>query len=129
MYRKKLITLALLSPLWGVGGLSVGLHAQPNTWNTPLTQIMVDHNKTNYSDHQQANQNQVLLTASATQVQTEKNKCKKLMDTLDKKLNDIAIVLADVVTTAKIAEAMKDIYQYQSEAAVLAAQHPIGILL
>ena len=119
----KIFFCIIFSLLWRAG------EAQANYWNMPLTETMISHNQTNYSDNKTAAANQALLTTSEAGVQAQKNQCKKLMDSLDKRLNEAYIVIADIVTAAKIAQAMQDIYEYQSEAVGLATQHPVGIFL
>ncbi|AYD49036.1 hypothetical protein D6B99_16290 [Arachidicoccus soli] len=103
--------------------------AQVNYWNVPYTEALISHNKQNFSDNQQAGQKQLNLTSSELLVQTQKNKCKRLMDSLDKRLNSLYILAADVTLAVRVASIMNDLYAYQSDAFRIAFKYPYAAFM
>src|ERR1035438_7849117 len=90
-----LVTVALL-----LAGIRT--NAQPNIWDIPTTEALIAHNKTNFSDNKTVNQNQAVSTVTVGFLKSTKDKCKQLMDSLDRRLNSLYIILADATLAIKI---------------------------
>lgn len=103
--------------------------AQPNIWDIPATEAMISHNKTNFSDNKTAKENQLKSTATVGILKNTKDKCKQLMDSLDKRLNSLYIVLADATLAIQVSRIMRDIVDYQSESFQLVLKYPYASFL
>jgi hypothetical protein len=88
------------------------------------TTALVEQNKTNYSDHQKARDNQIASQASVSLWKQTKNTCKKIMDQIDKSLTEAYIVYADAATLYEVYTTMQDIYGSQSNSLALLAKYP-----
>ena len=104
-------------------------NAQPNLWDIPTTEALIAHNKTNFSDNKTVNQNQAASTVSVGFLKNTKDQCKQLMDSLDKRLNTLYIILADATLVIQIGNIMSDVYQYQSDAFQLVLKYPYAAFL
>src|ERR1035441_8546552 len=91
-------------------------NAQPNLWDIPTTEALIAHNKTNFSDNKTVNQNQAASTITVGFLKSTKDKCKQLMDSLDKRLNSLYIILADATLAIQVGNIMSDVYQYTADA-------------
>ena len=108
---------------------AVCTNGQPNMWDIPATEALIAHNKTNFSDNKKVNQNQVTSTVTVGVLKSTKDKCKQLMDSLDKRLNSLYIILADATLAIQVASVMSDIYQYQADAFQLVLKYPYAAFL
>lgn len=106
-----------------------GVKAQPNIWDVPATEAMISHNKTNFSDNKTAKENQLKSTVTVGVLKNTKDKCKRLMDSLDKRLSSLYIVLADATLAIRVSQIMKDIFEYQSESFQLVLKYPYASFL
>ena len=107
----------------------VRTNGQPNIWDIPATEALISHNKTNFSDNKTVNQNQAVSTVTVGVLKSTKDKCKQLMDSLDKRLNSLYIILADATLAIQVASIMSDIYQYQADAFELVLKYPYAAFL
>jgi hypothetical protein len=103
--------------------------AQPNIWDIPATEALISHNKTNFSDNKTVNENQAASTVTVGVLKSTKDKCKQLIDSLDKRLNSLYIILADAILAIQVSNIMSDIYQYQSDAFQLVLKYPYAAFL
>lgn len=103
--------------------------AQTNIWDIPATEALISHNKTNFSDNKTVNQNQAASTVTVSVLKRTKDKSKQLMDSLDKRLNSLYIILADATLAIQVANIMSDIYEYQSDAFQLVLKYPFAAFL
>src|ERR1035441_1921661 len=104
-------------------------NAQPNLWDIPTTEALIAHNKTNFSDNKTVNQNQAASTVTVGILKNTKDKCKQLMDSLDRRLNSLYIILADATLAIQIGNIMSDVYRYQSDAFQLVLKYPYAAFL
>lgn len=109
--------------------VNAAVFAQTNYWDIPYTEALISHNKQNFSDNRHATQKQLSLTSSELLVKTQKNKCKRLMDSLDKRLNSLYILAADATLAIRVASTMSDLFEYQSDAAKIAFKYPYAAFL
>lgn len=105
------------------------VEAQPNIWDIPATEALISHNKTNFSDNKTAKENQAKSTVTVGVLKNTKDKCKQLIDSLDKRLNSLYIILADATLAIQVGNIMSDIYQYQSDAFQLILKYPYAAFL
>lgn len=103
--------------------------AQPNIWDIPATEALISHNKTNFSDNKTAKENQLKSTVTVGVLKNAKDKCKQLMDSLDKRLNSLYIVLADATLAIQVSKILADIYEYQAESFQLILKYPYAAFL
>ena len=101
-------------------------NGQPNIWDIPATEALIAHNQTNFLDNKTVNQNQATSTVTVGVLKSTKDKCKQLMDSLDRRLNSLYIILADVTLAIQVASIMSDVFQYQAEAFQLALEYPFA---
>jgi len=103
--------------------------AQPNIWDIPATEALIAHNKTNFSDNKTVKNNQLKSTVTVGVLKNAKDKCKRLMDSLDKRLNSLYIILADATLSVQVSQIMKDIFEYQAESFQLVLKYPYASFL
>lgn len=98
-----------------------------NTWDVALTEILIAHNKDNYSDNQTAEKKQAVSQGTVNTWHKVTNKFKQLTDSINRRLTSAAIVLSDAEVALEIYTALDDIYRYQSESMQIAYQYPFTI--
>ena len=103
--------------------------AQPNIWDIPATEALIAHNKTNFSDNKTVKNNQLKSTVTVSVLKNTKDKCKRLIDSLDKRLNSLYIILADATLAIQVSQIMKDIFEYQAESFQLVLKYPYASFL
>lgn len=97
---------------------------QQNIWDVPATEEMISHNKKNYSDHQDARNNQVISQGTVSTLKSSTNKFKTLSDFIDKRLSSAFIVITDVATLYNIYNQLADMMEYEQRSLVIAKRHP-----
>jgi len=103
--------------------------AQPNIWDIPATEALIAHNKTNFDDNKTVKNNQLESTVTVGVLKNTKDKCKRLIDSLDKRLNSLYIILADATLAIQVSQIMKDIFEYQAESFQLVLKYPYASFL
>jgi hypothetical protein len=103
--------------------------AQPNIWDIPATEALIAHNKTNFADNKTVKNNQLESTVTVGVLKSTKDKCKRLIDSLDKRLNSLYIILADATLAIQVSNIMRDILEYQSESFQLVLKYPYASFL
>ena len=103
--------------------------AQPNIWDIPTTEALIAHNKTNFADNKTVKNNQLKSTVTVGVLKNTKDKCKRLIDSLDKRLNSLYIIMADAVLTIQVSNIMRDILEYQVESFQLVLKYPYASFL
>ena len=103
--------------------------AQPNIWDIPATEALIAHNKTNFADNKTVKNNQLESTVTVGVLKNTKDKCKRLIDSLDKRLNSLYIILADATLSIQVSNIMRDILEYQSESFQLVLKYPYASFL
>jgi hypothetical protein len=103
--------------------------AQPNIWDIPATEALIAHNKTNFDDNKTVKNNQLKSTVTVGVLKNTKDKCKRLIDSLDKRLNSLYIILADATLAIQVSNIMRDIFEYQSESFQLVLKYPYASFL
>ena len=103
--------------------------AQPNIWDIPATEALIAHNKTNFADNKTVKNNQLKSTVTVGVLKNTKDKCKRLIDSLDKRLNSLYIIMADAVLTIQVSSIMRDILEYQGESFQLVLKYPYASFL
>src|SRR5665213_2766850 len=103
--------------------------AQPNIWDIPATEALIAHNKTNFDDNKTVKNNQLESTVTVGVLKNTKDKCKRLIDSLDKRLNSLYIILADATLAIEVSQIMKDIFEYQAESFQLVLKYPYASFL
>jgi hypothetical protein len=104
-----------------------GVHAQPNYWDMPTTEYLIEQNQKNYDDHKDFKSNQVVSQGTVNQWKNITFKLKNLTDSIDKRLSSFFIITADASTVLAIYTGLKDIYAYQSESIKLGYKYPYTI--
>ena len=103
--------------------------AQPNIWDIPTTELLIAHNKTNFADNKTVKNNQLESTVTVGVLKNTKDKCKRLIDSLDKRLNSLYIILADATLAIQVSHIMSDIFEYQAESFQLVVKYPYASFL
>ena len=109
--------------------LFMRVEAQPNIWDIPSTEALISHNKTNFSDNKTAKENQVKSTFAIGVLKKTKDKCKQLIDSLDKRMTSLYIILADATLAIQVSKIMADILDYQAESFQLVIKYPYAAFL
>lgn len=112
--------------------LSLQLQAQVgsvNTWDVPLTEILISHSKRNYAAHQDMRNNQAVSTATVSEWKNRQNQFKQLVDQLDQRLTSVFIVLADVAMIYEVSASFQEMIDYQQKTFELLLRYPYGIPL
>jgi hypothetical protein len=97
-------------------------------FDMPTSAVLIAHNKQNFSDHQELKNNQLAASATAAILKTNTNKLKNLSDKLDKKMNAIFIIIADVTTALNIYKSISKVFNNQLEALRLVVKFPWLVL-
>ena len=103
--------------------------AQPDIWDIPATEALISHNKTNFSDNKTVKENQLKSTVTVGVLKRTKDKCKQLIDSLDKRMNSLYIILADATLAIQVSKILADIYEYQAESFQLTLKYPYAAFL
>lgn len=98
--------------------------AQTKYWDMALTEILVDHNKKNYSDNQDALANQLILHSTVLKWKSTQDQFKKIVDKIDKHLTQAFIVAADITTLYNIYKAMDEMVDYQKKSFQILYKYP-----
>lgn len=105
------------------------VEAQPDIWDIPATEALISHNKTNFADNKTAKENQLKSTVTVGVLKRTKDKCKQLIDSLDKRMNSLYIILADATLALQVSKIVADIYDYQAESFQLILKYPYAAFL
>jgi hypothetical protein len=97
-----------------------------NTWDVPVTEILISHNKKNDADHQAMKNNQAVSTATVSQWKTRQNEFKQLTDQIDQRLSSVFIVLADVSMLYEVSSSFTEMADYQQKTFELLLRYPYG---
>ena len=109
--------------------LSLQLQAQlgsVNTWDIPLTEVLISHSKKNDADHQDRRNNQAVSTATVSQWKNRQNEFKQLVDQIDQRLSSVFIVLADVALIYEVSASFTEMADYQQKTFELLLRYPYG---
>lgn len=122
MYRQFLI--AIVTAL-----LSMQLSAQVgplNTWDIPLTEVLISHSKKNHTDHLDMRNNQAVSTTTVSEWKKRQNQLKQLVDQIDHRLSSVFIVIADVAMIYEVSSSFEEMASYQQKTFELLVQYPYG---
>lgn len=103
---------------------SLKLKAQSDYFDTPTISALIEQNKTDYNNHKVFRNNQILTQTSANSLKTSTTKMKVLVDNIDKKMNSIFIITADISTTIHIYSCIDQVLASQITALKLVAKYP-----
>ena len=98
--------------------------AQPDLWDVPTTEALIAHNKRNFDDNKDAKTKQIESAVTVGILKKEKDKCKRLIDSLDKRLSSLYIIASDAILLLQVGGIMKDIYEYQAESFQIVLRNP-----
>lgn len=98
--------------------------AQQDTWDVTATEILIDHNKKNFSDHKEVTRNQLASQGTVTIWKKTTDKFKSLADEIDKRLTSPFIIAADVTTMYAIYSRLREMLDYQQKALDIAKEYP-----
>lgn len=101
--------------------------AQQNVWDIPATELMISHNKQNFSDHQTIRNNQIVSEGTVKSWKNSTNNFKTLSDFIDKRLTSAFIIVADAVTLYNIYDQLSEMMDYEAKALDIAYRHPWAI--
>lgn len=121
------IIQSLLLTLFLVASFS--LSAQTQMWDIGFTEMMISQNKHHYSDNLTARNNQLVSQATVIEWKSVNDKMNNLVDSVDKWINNVSIVLADGVSAYELALKWKDIFHVQGKIISLVDQYPFTIPL
>jgi hypothetical protein len=116
---KKRITVSILFSLLTKAGF-----CQQDTWDIPATEILISQNKTNYSDHKTAKNNQLTSQATVSLWKKSTNQYKTVSDFIDKRLTSAFIVVADVSTLYNIYNQLSEMIEYERKSLEIVKKHP-----
>lgn len=121
--KKFLLKLFILIPLLS-GGVRGGLFAQTQYWDMALTQILIEQNKRNFKDNNEALSNQYISHATVLGWKKVENDFKKIVDKIDKHLNTAFIIAADATTLYNIYKALDEMVDYQGKSFKILYKYP-----
>lgn len=122
MHRQ--ILMAIVTAL-----LSMQLSAQLgplNTWDIPLTEVLISHSKKNHTDHLDMRNNQAVSTATVSEWKKRQNQLKQLVDQIDHRLSSVFIVIADVAMIYEVSSSFEEMASYQQKTFELLVRYPYG---
>lgn len=93
-------------------------------FDMPTCAVLIDHNKRNFKDHQDLMSNQITSTVTVNELNTSTSKMKQLTDGLEKRVNQVFIIITDAYTTYHIYQSLDLVYAAQSKAIGLLSSHP-----
>jgi|GEM_PF-2158713 len=99
-------------------------HSQTQYWDMAYTQILVEQNKTNFKDNQEALQNQYISHATVLLWKNAENNFKKIVDKIDKHLTTAFIVAADITTLYNIYKSLDEMIEYQNKSFKILYKYP-----
>jgi hypothetical protein len=108
---------------------SIRLQAQVgsvNTWDVPVTEVLISHSKKNHAAHQDMRNNQGVATATVSEWKHRQNQFKQLTDQLDQRLSSVFIVLADVAMVYEVSASFQEMMDYQQKTFELLVRYPYG---
>lgn len=108
---------------WLIGTFSC-CFGQTKYWDMALTQILVEQNKTNYKDNQQALDNQLISHATVVKWKNTQDQFKKIVDKIDKHLTQAFIVAADITTLYNIYKSLDEMVEYQEKSLKILYKYP-----
>lgn len=117
------IKFLMLFPLL-LGGVTGGLLAQTQYWDMAYTQILVEQNKTNFKDNQEALQNQYVSHATVLLWKNAEIDFKKIVDKIDKHLTTAFIVAADITTLYNVYKSLDEMIEYQEKSFKILYKYP-----
>lgn len=97
-----------------------------NTWDVPLTEVLISHSKKNDAAHQDMRNNQAVSTATVSQWKNRQNEFKQLTDQIDQRLSSVFIVLADVAMIYEVSASFAEMADYQQKTFELLLRYPYG---
>lgn len=100
------------------------LFAQGDTWDIPATELMISHNRINFSDHEQVTANQVVSEGTVSGWKGSTARFKSLSDVVDKRLTSAFIVVADASTLYNIYNQLSEMINYENMALKIAYKYP-----
>jgi hypothetical protein len=103
------------------------VYAQPNEWDVPTTEILISHNKQNYSDHQQAAANQLVSQGTVSWWKSTTNTFNNLTNSIDKRLTSFYIITADAGTVYNIATRLSEMASLEEKSIELSYQYPFTV--
>ena len=109
--------------------ISLQLQAQlgsVNTWDVPLTEVLISHSKKNDAAHKDMRNNQAVSTATVSQWKNRQNDFKQLVDKIDQRLSSVFIVLADVAMLYEVSASFQEMIDYQQKTFELLLRYPYG---
>jgi hypothetical protein len=112
--------------------LSMQLSAQVgplNTWDIPLTEVLISHSKKNHGDHLDMRNNQAVSTATVSEWKKRQNQLKQLVDQIDRRLSSVFIVIADVAMMYEVSSSFEEMASYQQKTFELLTRYPYGATL
>lgn len=98
--------------------------AQDDYFDIPTITALIEHNKQNYSDHQELHDKQVASQVTVSAWKKSTNSMKNLTDAIDKRMNSFFIITADVSTTIHVYQCISQVLSYQQQALSLAGKYP-----
>lgn len=108
---------------------SFSVCAQKQMWDIGFTELMITQNKHHYSDNLTAKNNQLVSQATVDEWKSVNDKMNSLVDSIDKWINNVSIVLADAVSAYELALKWKDIFQVQGNIISIVDKYPFAIPL
>lgn len=95
-----------------------------NTWDIPLTEVLISHSKKNHGDHLDMKNNQAVSTATVSEWKKRQNQLKQLVDQIDQRLSSVFIVLADVAMIYEVSSSFEEMASYQQKTFELLVRYP-----
>jgi hypothetical protein len=108
---------------------SFSVSAQKQMWDVGFTEMMITQNKHHFSDNLTAKNSQLISQATVDEWKSVNDKMNNLVDSIDKWINNVSIVLADAVSAYELALKWKDIFQVQGKIISLVDQYTFAIPL
>jgi hypothetical protein len=103
---------------------SAQISSQTNTWDVPLTEILIAQNKTGHGDHLDMHDNQLASTATVSLWKQRQLAFRQLVDRIDQRLSSVFIVLADAALVYEVAKSFEEMIDQQQQTLRLLARHP-----
>jgi hypothetical protein len=101
--------------------------SQQDSWDSALTETLIDINKKTYPRHTEYRNLQLQSTLTMKAVHEKKKQFKELVDNINKRLNNVFIVAADVTIVYDAYKRLKYLIELEGKVIDLAVKYPLTI--
>ena len=124
------ITTLALALCLGASPPALGQSAQTqssgtvNTWDVPLTEILISQSRQGHEDHLGMRNGQLGSAATVSLWRQRQDRLRELTRKIDERMNSVFVMAADIVLVYEVAATFEEILDLQERNIRLAVRHP-----